>query len=100
MRLPLTRLRSSYLVIAAAIALVVVAVAFTFRTTTPERSSEQRTVETTKDRAAVSAMPKALGRRHCERECAAVRKGYIYRAEQELQGVRGPYLEPEVCTCF
>jgi hypothetical protein len=99
MRLPLTRLRSFHLLIAAAIVLLALAMAVTFRTSSPERASEVRNIETTKDRA-VSAMPKALGRRHCEHKCAAVRKGYIYRAEQELQGVRGPYLEPEVCTCF
>jgi hypothetical protein len=99
MRLPLPHPRSIRLLIAAAIAALVLAVAASFRTGKPEHAPELRIVETTKDRA-VSATPKALGRKHCERKCAAVRKGYIYRAEEELQGVRGPQFEPEVCTCF
>ena len=99
MRLPLPRLRLIRLLIAAAIAVLVLAVAASFRTSKPEHASELRIVETTKNRA-VSARPKAFGRTHCERKCVAVRKGYIYRAEQELQGVWGPQFEPEVCTCF
>ena len=99
MRLPLPHPRLIRLLIAAAIAVLVLAVAASFRTGKPEHASELRIVETTKDRG-VSARPKAFGRTHCERKCAAVRKGYIYRAEQALQGVRGPQFEPEVCSCF
>ena len=99
MRLPLPHPRLIRLLIAAAIAVLVLAVAASFRTGKPEHASELRIVETTKDRG-VSARPKAFGRTHCERKCAAVRKGYIYRAEQELRGLRGPQFEPEVCTCF
>jgi hypothetical protein len=99
MRLPFPRLRSLHLLILAAIALLVLAMAVSFRPRIPKQEFELRVVPTTKDRT-VSMTPKALGRKHCERKCAAVRKGYIYRGEQELQGLRGSQFDPEVCTCF
>jgi hypothetical protein len=99
MRLPFPRLRSFHLLILAAIALLVFAMAVSFRPGIPKQEFELRVVPTTKDRAG-SSTPKALGRKHCERKCAAVRKGYIYRAQQELQGLRGSQFDPEVCTCF
>jgi hypothetical protein len=99
MRLPLPRLRSFHLLILAAIALLVLAMAVSFRPSKPEQAFELRVVPTTKNRA-VSATPKALGRKHCERKCEALGRGYIYRAEQELQGLRGPQFDSEVCTCF
>ena len=99
MRSALPRLKSFHLLILAAIALLALAVAVSFRTSKPEQAFELRVVPTTKNRA-VSGTPKALGRKHCEHKCAVVHKGYIYSAEQELQGGRGPQFEPEVCTCF
>jgi hypothetical protein len=98
MKLPLPRLRSSHLLILGAAVLFVLAVAVSFRPSEPDQPFEARDAPTTKDRA-VSATSKALGRKRCARKCAAVQKGYIYKAEEKLQGMRGPQFDPEVCTC-
>ena len=87
------------MMILAAVALVVLAVSVSFRPSKPDQPLGLQAVPTTKDRT-FSTASKSLGRKHCERKCAAVRKGYIYRAEEKLQGVRGPQIDPEVCTCF
>lgn len=92
------RPKSPHLLIAVVIAVVVLAVAAFFLSDKSGRGVDRRVVSIAKDRA-VSIVTRPLGRKLCERQCAAIHRGYIYRAEQGLEGARGPQFEPEFCSC-
>jgi len=94
MRLQALRPKHARLLIAAAIALTLVAVAPFLRPDIVDRATDRRVVAAANTRVA-SASTRPLGRKQCERKCAAIRKGYIYRAE--LDG--SSRLEPEFCSC-
>jgi hypothetical protein len=47
-----------------------------------------------------SAAPESSGRQRCMRKCAAIHKGYVYRAAQHLEGSASGQIEPEVCSCI
>jgi len=32
-------------------------------------------------------------------KCAALQKGYIYRAQQRVEGPEGSQVKPELCRC-
>lgn len=92
------RLRSSHLLIVIAIALLLLAVAAFVQTRKREPAREHPGSATATDRFR-SAAPKPSGRERCIKKCAALHKGYVYRAEQDLGASGTRRVEPEVCTC-
>ena len=46
-----------------------------------------------------SSAPKRSAREACRQQCSAIHKGYVYRAEQPVDGTGGQTIEPEVCRC-
>jgi len=87
------RFRSSHLIIVAAIALLLLGAAAVFYFSQQEQGREQRA------KAAERLRPVPDGRERCMQKCAALQKGYIYRAQQRVEGPEGSQVKPELCRC-
>jgi hypothetical protein len=91
------RLNSSHLLVIAAIGLLLLAVAGVVYMDQREQAREQRAKAAERLR---SATPRPSGRERCMQKCAAVHKGYIYRAEQRVEASERSQVVPEVCRCL
>jgi hypothetical protein len=91
------RLKSSHLLIVAVIALFLVGIAV-FIKSRPEQARDHATTAAGAERLR-SATPGSSGRERCMKKCAAIHRGYVYRAEQDVGAAGSRYVEPEVCTC-
>ena len=91
------RLRSTHLLVIAGIALLLLAVAGMVYMDQREQARAQRTKAGERARATTSG---PSGRERCMQKCAAQRKGYIYRAEQRVEGAGRSQVAPEVCRCL
>ena len=92
------RFRATHLLIVAVIGLfLLAAVGFLYmskRGPIPEQPGAR--VGTERPRSQVST---PSGRERCMKKCAAIHKGYVYRAEQEVGRSENRHVEPEVCNC-
>jgi len=91
------RLRSSHLLAVAAIALLLLAVAGVVYMDQRDQARAQRAKGAERTRAAT---PAPSGRERCMQKCAAVHKGYIYRAEQRVEDAGRSRIVPEACRCL
>ena len=91
------RLRSSHLLILAAIVLLLLVVAGFLQTRKWDQAREDRATATTKQVRA--GQPGALGRERCKQKCSSIHKGYVYRARQDLDSAGSSHVEPEYCGC-
>lgn len=91
------RFKSSHLLVVAAIALFLLAIAGVVYMDQREQAREQRTKAAERAR---SAAPPPSGRERCMQKCAAVHKGYIYRAEQRIEESGRSRVVPEACRCL
>jgi hypothetical protein len=90
------QLKSSHVLVVAAIALLVLGVTGVVYLDQRDQAREQRA----KAERVRAATPRPSGRERCMQKCAAVKKGYIYRAEQRVEGAGRSQVVPEACRCL
>jgi hypothetical protein len=90
------QLRSTHLLVIAAIALLLLAVAGVVYLDQREQARTQRA----KGEGTRSTTPAPSGRERCMRKCAAAQQGYIYRAEQRVEEAGRWRVVPEACRCI
>jgi hypothetical protein len=91
------QLRSTHLLVIAGIALLLLAVAGVVYMDQREQARAQRAKAGERARSATSG---PSGRERCMQKCAAVHKGYIYRAEQRVEDAGRSRIVPEACRCL
>jgi hypothetical protein len=89
-------LRSSHLLILAVIVLLLLVVAGFLQTRKWGEPHEDRAAARKQLRA---SQPGASGREHCQQKCAAIHKGYVYRARQDQESAGSSHVDPESCSC-
>lgn len=97
-RLLTMRLRPSHLLILAAILLLLLAVAGLLQARKWGQAREDHPSATAPERLR-ALQPGAAGRERCKQKCSALHKGYVYRAQQNLESSGSPHVEPEFCGC-
>lgn len=90
-------LKPSHLLVVAVIGLFLLGIGAVVYMDQREHAREQRAKAAERLRAAT---PRPSGRERCMQKCTAERKGYIYRAEQRVEGTGRSQVAPEVCRCL
>jgi len=92
------RLTWSQLVVLSSIALLVLAAVVLVRASNREQARDHSAAATSVAKIG-SPAPEPSRRERCKRKCAMIRKGYVYRAEQHLQGVGNADFRLDFCSC-